>query len=84
LRHAGVPLALVLAAAVAERQARALVGRLGLEALRPARADEEDVPDFDVAALRGRADVDALGFAARCEFGVGYAVGVCGSVSWVE
>lgn len=38
---------------------------------RPARAHEEDVPDLDIAALRGREDVDALVFAALLEFGEG-------------
>lgn len=39
--------------------------------LYPARADKDDVADLDVASLSGGADVNALGFAASFEIGVG-------------
>lgn len=46
-----------------------------------AGADEDDVADLDVAALGGGPDVDALGFAAGLEVGVGDAVGSVAAVS---
>ena len=54
-------------ARAAQRQPRSLRRRPVVIILRPARADEEDVADFNVAALRGRGDVDALCFAAGAE-----------------
>ena len=63
LRFAGVRLV-----DATEREGRALFGRAVVVVFRPARADEEDVADLDVAALGGWEDIDALILTAFLEF----------------
>ena len=65
----------VRVAVAAERELRALLWRACVEVLGPARADQEDVSDLDVAALRGGPDVDPLVFAHGDEVVVADGVG---------
>ena len=51
-----------------ESEGGAFFGRASVVVLGPAGADEHDVADLDVAALRSRQDVDALGGAAFLQF----------------
>lgn len=48
--------------------------------LRKTTSDEQEIPDFYIAALCFGADVDALVFPALVELLVGYTVGVVGVV----
>lgn len=67
----------VRVAVATECEFRALFRRACVEVLGPAGADQQDVSDLDVAALRGGPDVDALVFADGDEVGVAYCVGGC-------
>lgn len=59
-------------AVAAQGEGVAFLGRPVVVVLHPAGADEEDVADLDVAALRGRTDVDALPLPARRQLVVRY------------
>lgn len=74
------PILAIQARPMAQRGSRALGIRLAVVRLLPARADEEHVADFDVAALSGGADVDSLVFAAGVELVKGDGVVVEGVV----
>lgn len=63
-----------------ERGGGAFLGGELVVPLDPARADQEDVADLDVAALGFGADVDALGLAAFAELFVGDGVAEVGVV----
>lgn len=50
----------------AQRESIAFLRASVIVVLHPAGADEEDVADFDVAALRGGPNINALPFPTRC------------------
>lgn len=81
LLHPGPALDGFAGAAVgAEADLGVLFGGPVVVVLCEAGADEEDVPDFDITALGGRADIDALEFADFDEVVVGDGVGGGGLV----
>lgn len=82
LTEPSIALPIVLTERVfAQRQGLGLLAWQAVVALDEAAADEEDIADFDVAALRRRADVDALVFAAVVELFVAYGVVFVGVVA---